>query len=66
MRQPRPLTDGERSVVDATMAPVLHDLRAVDAIVPEVRYAAWDRGPDFVCAFIAPVGRATGVLAGMS
>jgi hypothetical protein len=36
--RPRPLTDAERLVVDAAFAPVLRDLRAADAIVPEVRY----------------------------
>jgi hypothetical protein len=58
MRHPRPLTDGERPVAEETMAPVLRDLRAAGAIVPEVRYEAReDRGPDYVCAFIAPAGR---------
>jgi len=62
-RRPRPLTDAERSVVDAAFAPVLRDLRAVDAIVPEVRYEAWqDRGPESVSAFIAPAGRTVGSL----
>jgi hypothetical protein len=61
MRDPRPLTDAERSVIDATMAPVLHDLRAAGAIVPEVRFEAMeDRGPDYVCAVIGPAGRAIG------
>ena len=59
--RPRPLTDAERSVVDAAFAPVLRDLRAADAIVPEVRYEAWpDRGPESVSAFIAPAGRTVG------
>jgi hypothetical protein len=61
MRDPRPLTDGERAVIDAVLAPVLADLRAAGAIVPEVRYAATqDRGPDYVCAVIGPAGRAAG------
>jgi hypothetical protein len=60
--RPRPLTDAERSVVDAALAPVLLDLRAADVIVPEVRYEAWDRGPGYVCACIAPAGRTVGSL----
>lgn len=57
VRDPRPLTGGERAVLDAVMAPVLHDLRAADALVPEVRYEAWEeQGPDYVSAFIAPSG----------
>jgi hypothetical protein len=60
-RHPRPLTDAERSVLDAAMAPVLRDLRAVGAIVPEVRYEALeDRGPDCVCALIGPAGQSLG------
>jgi hypothetical protein len=60
-RWPRPLTDAERSAIDAAFAPVLLDLRAVGAIVPEVRYEAWqDRGPESVSAFIAPAGRTVG------
>jgi hypothetical protein len=59
--RPRPLTDAERLVVDAAFAPVLRDLRAADAIVPEVRYEAWqDRGRESVSAFIAPAGRTVG------
>jgi hypothetical protein len=59
MHDPRPLTDGERSVLDAALAPVLADLRAAGAIVPEVRYAAaQDRGPDSVGAVIGPDGQA--------
>jgi hypothetical protein len=61
MRNPRPLPSGDRSVLDAALAPVLRDLRATGAIVPEVRYETWeDRGPDYVCAFIAPPGQAVG------
>ncbi|HTR93037.1 MAG TPA: hypothetical protein VMI73_14995 [Trebonia sp.] len=61
MRNPRPLTGEERTVLDAVMDPVLADLRAVGAILPEVRYEAWeDRGPDYVCAFIAPPGQTLG------
>ena len=56
-RDPRPLTDGKRAVLDAAMAPVLRDLRAAGALVPEVRYEAWEeQGPDYVSAFIAPSG----------
>jgi hypothetical protein len=61
MRDPRPLTDGERSVLDATMTPLLHDLRTAGAIVPGVRYEAReDRGPDYVCAVIGPADRTVG------
>jgi hypothetical protein len=63
MRHPRPLTDEERSVLDAAMAPVLRDLRAADALVPEVRYEAQeDRGPGYVCAVIGPAGWTLGSL----
>jgi hypothetical protein len=61
MEHPRQLTQDERSIVDVTIAPVLRDLRAADAILPEVRYQAWeDRGTDYVRAFIGPVGQTTG------
>ena len=61
MRDPRPLTDGERAVLDAAMEPVLRDLRAAGALVPEVRYEAWeDQGPEYVSAFIAPPGETLG------
>jgi hypothetical protein len=61
MRHPRPLAEDERSVVDAAIAPVLDDLRAAGAIVPEIRYESWqDREPDYVRAFIGPVGQTTG------
>jgi hypothetical protein len=59
--QPRPLTDDERSVIDAAIAPVLRDLRAADAILPEIRYEAWDRGTDDVCAQIGSAGRTSGL-----
>jgi hypothetical protein len=63
MRHPRPLSDEERSVLDAAMAPLLRDLRAADAIVPEVRYEAEeDCGPGYVCAVIGPAGRTVGSL----
>jgi hypothetical protein len=53
----RPLTDEERAVFDAALAPVLADLRAAGAIVPGVRYESWEgRGPDAVCAWITPPG----------
>ena len=57
MRNPRPLTGEERTVLDAVMDPVLADVRAAGAIVPDVRYEAReDRGPDYACAVIAPPG----------
>jgi hypothetical protein len=66
-RNPPPLTEEERAVLDAAMDPVLADLRAVGAIVPGVRYEAWEgRGPDYVCAWITPPGPATGKLPGGS
>jgi hypothetical protein len=56
-RNPRPLTEEERAVLDAVLDPVLADLRAANAIVPGVRYESWEgRGPDFVCAWITPPG----------
>ena len=38
MRHPRPLTGGEREMIQAAIAPVLRDLQASGAIVPEVHY----------------------------
>jgi hypothetical protein len=59
-RYPRPLTDDERSVIDTAIAPVLHDLRAADAILPQIDYEARDRGTDDVCARIRSVDRTSG------
>jgi hypothetical protein len=42
---PRPLSEEERAILDAVMNPVLADLRAAGAIVPEVRYEAWEDQP---------------------
>jgi hypothetical protein len=39
-RHPRPLTETEREVIRQAMAPVLRDLQASGAIVPDVRYEA--------------------------
>ncbi|HEY6494817.1 MAG TPA: hypothetical protein VIZ43_16210 [Trebonia sp.] len=62
MRHPRPLMDDERSVVEAAITPVLDDLRAAGAIVPEIRYESWqDRESDYLHAFIGPVGQSTGM-----
>lgn len=47
MRHPRPLTDSEHEVIRNAMAPVLGDLEASSAIVPEVLYEAHgDTGRD--------------------
>lgn len=60
-RNPRPLDEDQRAALDAVLAPILADLRAAGAIVPAVRYEAWeDRGPNYVSAFIGPPGESTG------
>jgi len=38
VRHPRPLTDSERSVIRNAVAPVLRDMEASGAIVPEILY----------------------------
>jgi hypothetical protein len=57
---PRPLTSQERAEFDRSMAPVLADLRAAGAIVPEVRYEAWEDHAGYVFAFIGPPGQTAG------
>jgi hypothetical protein len=58
-RNPRPLTDAARSQLHNNLAPVLNDIRASGAIVPEIReeeqkdlghdmVGAWLQGPDGV------------------
>jgi hypothetical protein len=50
---PRPLADSERGVIRAAFAPVLRDLRATGAIVPEVREEAHDdRTAEAVSAWV--------------
>lgn len=52
-RNPRPLTDDARSQLYANLAPVLRDIRATGAIVPDVREEAHeDLGADMVSAWI--------------
>ncbi len=55
---PRQLTDQERAQLQAALAPILRDMRATGAplpdIVPEARF---DRGEEFVCAWITEGGR---------
>lgn len=53
---PRPLSEEERGELAQVMDPVLTDVRAAGAIVPEVHYEAWEERPDQVCAFIVPPG----------
>lgn len=57
---PRPLSQSERTDLDAVMDPVLADLRAAGAIVPEVRYEAWEDDPRYVFAFIGLPGLTAG------
>ncbi len=57
---PRPLSQPERTDFDAVMDPVLADLQTAGAIVPEVRYEAWEDHPDYVFAFIGPPGETAG------
>jgi hypothetical protein len=53
MRHPRPLADSERGVIREALAPVLRDLRATGAIVPEVREEARDdRAGEAVSAWV--------------
>jgi hypothetical protein len=58
-RNPRPLTDAVRNQLHDNLAPVLNDIRATGAIVPEIReeehkdlgqdmVSAWLQGPDGV------------------
>jgi hypothetical protein len=54
MRHPRPLADSERGVIREALAPVLRDLQATGAIVPEVREEARDdRAGEAVAAWVA-------------
>jgi hypothetical protein len=56
-RNPRPLTDAESVVLQATVEPILRDLRTSGAIVPDVVAEAHDdTGPDRVAAWILPPG----------
>jgi hypothetical protein len=58
-RNPRPLTDAERGLLQAAAEPILRDLRTSGAIVPDVVAEAHDdTGPDRVAAWIQPPGRA--------
>lgn len=53
MRHPRPLADSERGVIREAFAPVLRDLRATGAIVPDVREEARDdRAGEAVSAWV--------------
>jgi hypothetical protein len=53
MRQPRELTEPEQTELRANTEPVLRDMRASGAIVPDIREQALDvLGPDAVCAWI--------------
>lgn len=50
---PRPLSDAERNQLHANLAPVLHDIRATGAIVPQIREESHeDLGPDMVSAWV--------------
>ncbi len=52
-RNPRPLTDGERTILCENVAPVLRDLGASGAIIPDIqRDAHDDQGAEVVCAWI--------------
>jgi hypothetical protein len=53
MRHPRPLADGERGVIREAFVPVLRDLRASGAIVPDVREEPHDdRAGEAVSAWV--------------
>jgi len=52
-RQPRQLTDAERTDLLANLEPVLRDMRVSGAIVPEFLERAYEgAGPDTACALI--------------
>jgi hypothetical protein len=52
-RNPRPLTDTARGQLEANLAPVLRDMTATQAVVPEIREEAHeDLGPNMVSAWI--------------
>jgi hypothetical protein len=54
-RNPRALTDAERTQLRANLGPVLRDMRSSGAIVPDVMEEAHDDlGPDYVYAWIQP------------
>jgi hypothetical protein len=68
-RNPRPLTDAASSQLHGNLAPVLNDIRATGAIVPEIReeehkdlgqdmVSAWLRGPDGVTGMALRVNMA--------
>ena len=59
---PRPLTGDERGVLEETVAPVLRDLIATGALVPDLRAEAHEERDDHVCGWIrGPGGTGTGV-----
>ncbi len=58
-RNPRALTDAERVVLQASIEPILRDLRNSGAIVPDVLPEAHDdAGPERVATWIQPPGSA--------
>ena len=60
-RNPRPLTDDARSQLQANLAPVLRDITATGAIVPEIREEAHeDLGPHMVSAWMQGPDGVTG------
>jgi hypothetical protein len=56
-KQPRPLTDQERSLLRTTAAPVLADLAASGMGRPEIREEAHEERAAAVCAWIQGPGR---------
>jgi hypothetical protein len=67
-RNPRPLTDDAQRQLHANVAPVLRDIGAAGAIMPEIREEAHeDLGPDVVSAWIqGPDGTGAGLRVDMA
>ena len=52
----RQLTASEQATLHAALAPVLHDIRAGQAIIPDIIDRSWDDDEGSVCAFLGTGG----------